>query len=167
MTTKKTASKKLTATQLARKHGVSMQSINKTMARHGFKPDSQKKYRESDYLKAAESGHQADKALAAKQLAEAESSGKSDTLQTKILRKKIELIEVDIDTAKHKLDEMRGKMITVDEHLQKLEHVGRIMLNWWDKAASNIATKRKDAALLTALRKARDQAMNEVRESVE
>ena len=157
----------MTATQLAAKYGVSEGAVRHKMKRHGFKANAKKQYRESEYVKADAAGREADKAEAAKQLAEVEAEGKGDTLQARILRKKIELLDVDIATAKHKLDEMRGKMIAVDEHLRKLEHVGRIMVNWWDKAAENIATKRKDAELLAALRDARDRAMNEMRNNVE
>lgn len=157
----------LTAVQLGKKYEKSHQAVNKTMHRFGHKPDAKKRYKESDYIKASAAGHEADKAQAAKQLAEAEEGGKGDTLQARILRKRIELLDVDIATAKHKLDEMRGLTIAVEDHLRKLDHIGRIMVNWWDKAAANIATKRKDAELLAALRRARDQAMNEMRDNVE
>ena len=158
---------KLTASQLAAKHGVSEGAVRHKMKAHGYKSDANKKYRESDYLLADAAGKEADKASAAKQLADALESGQGDTLQTRILRKKIELLDVDIATAKHKLEEMRGTMIAVDEHHRKIDHISRIMINWWDKAAANVATKRKDAELLSVLRKARDQAMNEMRDNVE
>jgi DNA-binding MarR family transcriptional regulator len=156
----------LTASELAEKYGITPHAVIKKMARHGFKYDAQKRYKESDFLAAQASGAQADKSTAAKQLADLDAEGAGETLQAQLLRRKIKLLDVDILTAQAKLDELRGRYVSVDEHLEKLTGVVAQIRVFWDKAAEAVATKRKDPELLRQLRQARDLAMQEIRDGI-
>jgi len=153
---------RLTAKQLGDKYGISQQAVDKKMARHGYKRDSQKKYSESDFLAAQASGAQADKSTAAKQLAELDAEGAGETLQAQLLRRKIKLLDVDILTAQAKLDDTLGKSVPIDKHKETLQGVVAMMQSWWDKASEAAATKIKDATVLKHLREARERANDEI-----
>jgi hypothetical protein len=150
----------LTAKQLGDKYGVSQQSVNKMMGRHGYQRDKQKRYKESEYLKAKAAGAQLDKRGLAAQLADAEHAGES--LQAQKLRRQIQLLDVDIQMAEAKLAEMTNRVIEVEKHKEHCEAIARLMLTWWDQAAENAATKVKDAEVLNELRRAGERARQEI-----
>lgn len=154
----------LTAAELAQIYGIAASTITDKLTRHGFFRDDQKRWRHGDYLKAAAAGAEMDKRNAGKQLAELEGDGKGDTLPAQLLRRKIALLDVDIETAKVKLDELRGRVIDKEVHLERMDSIVRVMLSWWDKASENAATKIKDASILAALREAGDDARRELLE---
>jgi len=145
---------RLTASEIGEKHGISGPAVAKKMARHGYRQDSKKRYDYEEYLRADASGKQADKAEAAKQLA---ATG-GETLQAQLLRRKISLLDIDIQTAQAKLDEITGNTVTLEYHKGELLAVQNLMLTWWDQAAEAAATKVKDASVLKHLRGARDVA---------
>jgi hypothetical protein len=152
----------MTAGELAEKYGITPHAVSKKMARHGFKQDSKKRYRESDFLAAQASGAQADKSTAAKMLADLDAEGAGETLQAQLLRRKIKLLDVDILTATAKLDEITGKSISLEKHKETLQGVVAMMQSWWDKASEAAATKIKDATVLKHLREARARANDEI-----
>ena len=150
----------LTAKQLGDKYGTSQQSVTRMMTRHGYQRDNQKRYKESEYLKAKAAGAQLDKRGLAAQLADAEQSGES--LQAQKLRRQIQLLDVDIQMAEAKLAEMTNRVIEVEKHKEHCEAIARLMLTWWDQAAENAATKVKDAEVLNELRRAGERARQEI-----
>ena len=150
----------LTAKELSEKYGVSSQAVNKMMLRHGYTRDKQKRYKESEYLKAKAAGAQLDKRGLAVKLADAEQAGES--LQAQKLRRQIQLLDVDIQMAEAKLAEMTNRVIEVEKHKEHCEAIARLMLTWWDQAAENAATKVKDAEVLNELRRAGERARQEI-----
>jgi hypothetical protein len=153
-----------TAKELSEEHKISVVMVHKKMNRHGYKMDSKNRYKESEFLAAQKAGAQADKAQAAKQLADLDAEGKGETLQSRLLRRKIDLLDIDIETAKAKLDDLVGRSVPIETYKQQLAAVQGLMLCWWDRAAENAATKVKDASILAALREARDRASREILE---
>ena len=162
--TRRTKDKRLTQSELSEKYGITRRAVCEKMNTHGFKPDAGKKYSEAEYLQADAMGKDMDKNRAAKKLASLEQGGEGDTLTAQLLRRKISLLDVDIETAKVKLLELKGKTIAVEKHNERVEAVARLMLSWWDKASENAATKVKDAGVLLALREAGDNARREILE---
>jgi hypothetical protein len=155
-------SARLTASELAEKYGISRQLVSRKMNRHGYKKDSAGKYSEEDFLKAQAAGMQADKAAAAKQLANEELAG--ETLQAQLLRRKIKLLDVDIQTAEAKLAEMLGRVIEMEKHKDKCQAIAHLMITWWEQASENASIKVKDATVLDELRRAGERARIEILE---
>jgi hypothetical protein len=153
---------RFTSTELGKKHNISAHLVTRKMTRHGFKKDSDGKYSEEDFLKAQAAGMQADKAAASKQLASEELGG--ETLQAQLLRRKIKLLDVDIQTAEAKLSEMLGRVIEVEKHKDKCQAIAHLMITWWEQASENAATKVKDATVLDELRRAGERARQEILE---
>ena len=151
---------KMTATELAKKYGVTWQAVTKTMKRHGFKCDAKKLYNESEYIRARQLGQEMDKRNLSDELADAEQAGES--LQAQKLRRQIQLLDVDIQMAEAKLAEMTNRVIEVEKHKEHCEAIARLMLTWWDQAAENAATKVKDAEVLNELRRAGERARQEI-----
>jgi hypothetical protein len=154
--------KRFTSTELGKKHSISAHLVTRKMTRHGFKKDSTGKYSEEDFLKAQAAGMQADKAVAAKQLANEELAG--ETLQAQLLRRKIKLLDVDIQTAEAKLAEMLGRVIEVEKHKDKCQAIAHLMITWWEQASENASIKVKDATVLDELRRAGERARAEILE---
>ena len=152
----------LTAKQLGDKYGVSHQSVTRSMTRHGYQRDKQKRYKESEYLKAKAAGAQLDKRGLSAQLADAEAESGGESLQAQKLRRQIQLLDVDIQMAEAKLAEMTNRVIEVEKHKEHCEAIARLMLTWWDQAAENAATKVKDAEVLNELRRAGERARQEI-----
>lgn len=152
----------LTASQLAQIYGIAASTITDKMQRHGFTRDDQKRWRHGDYLKAAAAGAEMDKRNFGKQLEAMEEGGKGDTLPAQKLRKQIQLLEIEIQTAQAKLNEMLNKVIEVEKHKEHCEAIARLMVTWWDQAAENAATKVKDATVLDELRLAGERARQEI-----
>ncbi len=147
--------KRLKTSEIAKQHGITLAAVRKKMARHGYQQDAAGTYDYAEYLKAEAAGMQADKAVAARQLAQA---GDGETLQAQLLRRKIALLDIDIQTAQAKLDEITGNTVTLEHHKAELLAVQNLMLTWWDQASEAAATKIKDASVLAHLREARDRA---------
>jgi hypothetical protein len=153
---------KMTATDLAKKYGVTWQAVTKTMKRHGYKYDAKKLYKESEYIKAHQLGQEMDKRNLVEELVEAEQAGES--LQAQKLRRQIQLLDIDIQMAEAKLAEMTNRVIEVEKHKDKCQAIAHLMITWWEQASENASIKVKDATVLDELRRAGERARAEILE---
>lgn len=147
-----------TAKELAAKYDLSLTTVTKKMRRHGYSADPSKRYLESDFLKAQAAGAEADKAAAAAQLAEHD----GESLQAKLLRRKIALADIEIKASQAKLDELLGRVIEVEKHKEHCMAIAQLMITWWEQASEGAATKIKDATVLDELRLAGERARQEI-----
>lgn len=153
---------RLTATELGRKYEVTEGAVRAKMKAHGYKADAKKKYSETEFLLAREAGAQMDKAAASAQLASVD----GESLQAKLLRRKIKLADIEIETMQAKLDELLNRVVPIEKHKEQIIAVQNLMLVWWDKASENAATKVKDAGVLAELRAAKERALIEIKEVI-
>ena len=160
--TKLTEDAMLSASELAQIYGIAANTITDKMQRHGFKRDDQKRWRHGDYLKAAAAGAEMDKRNFGKKLEDMVDGGMGDSLPAQKLRKQIQLLDIEIQTAQAKLNEMLGKVVELERHKEHCESIARLMITWWDQAAENAATKVKDATVLNELRQAGERARQEI-----
>ena len=153
----------MSAAALGRKYNIGRANIIRKMERHGFKSNAKKQWREEDYIKAQAMGMEMDKRNLQDKVDDTPAGPRPSLTHLK-LQRQVKRLDVEIKIAEAKLDEMMGKVVSVDRYKEQVQAVARLMLTWWDQAAEAAATKIKDASVLEELRNARDRASRDILE---
>ena len=153
--------KTATATELAAMCGKSAQAVIKQMRRHNVK-SVKNRYNIEKALAAMALGASLDKRNTEKELKQMEAKGVDpDNIIYKSKLAQYRKVVLQGDMLEHERDKMRSEVVPKKQYRDGMLQLQNILLRLWDIWMETIAAKYRDAALLSDMRKGREQLLNE------
>lgn len=164
--------KYLKPAEIAKLTGVSLPNVRRMMDRHGYAPDKQGRYLETQVHSARQSGIGMDKAKNAAKVTRAVGPGwkiddqENDSPAVLLLKRKIKRADIDIKRAQLDLDKAAGLVVELETARQWYDGIGNLFNGRMERFAETMAARRpNDAELSEEIRRAWDEVKAELAEA--